>query len=237
MERFQRNLGLPRPTDPLSLVFPDDWAIGRYNLRSGLGPGAMPFLERLVPRVQLPDGEGGWVDPTEDSDVSVPHLSLSFPSGVECVRLILSARVEKEVEQDDVLSLAARSPQAFEALKGAVKQYRSHAQRMGDAVALRRSPDFNRAAARWKAQIRSLAQRQHDAVLAVRSATRELNAALASRDAELASLDPGYVRKKVTAAEALAAYGFQLDPEDVREAEEAVRREREDVLAALEADF
>jgi len=125
------------------------------------------------------------------------------------------------------LTVAQQSPQALEKLKEAGKAYKLHLQRMLDPVAQRRSPEFNRVAQQYKAQLRALIDEQQRVILEARRATRRVNQLLGERDEALSRLDPGYVAKRKSAAAALAQFGIELgeEEEDAAALEDVVTRD------------
>nr|QED88099.1 hypothetical protein [Colletotrichum gloeosporioides RNA virus 1] len=219
------------PTDFNSL-FPEGWKVGNTAVPIRRSGQDLPWLRDALPHLQGFDSAGNevhWIDGGRDMS-SVVRLTANWDSPVSIVSCILSDIKNVSVKVDDVLGIAQRSPQALEKLKASGKEFKAHLQRFLDPVALRRSPEFNRVSAEYKARLRTLIDAQQKAIMAARQATAAVNKCLGERDDALSSLDPGYVAKRATARNALAAYGIDLGEDvEMADAEETAAQALQDL--------
>jgi hypothetical protein len=179
---------------------------------SSAGGHVKTAFQNILPSLRGYDQEGkevDWIDEGADSSRVVRLVAVWDPP-VEMVANLLAGVKGTKVTKEDVLRVAEKSPQALEALKKAGSDFRGHFLRFLDPVALRRSPDFNRVAQRYKVQLRAAIDEQQRLIRDARAATRRVNQILGERDEELATLDPGYTPKRATAASALRGFGIDL---------------------------
>lgn len=203
------------PSRPREL-YPAPWKVGNTEIPVERGMTSRDQLQLALPslRVYRADGSEIHWEPDSSPDVtSWDRVKAEWDPPVEIVAYMLSTIQARRIVKDDVLRLAQASPQALEKLKQAGSDFKAHFQRYLDPVALRRSPEFNRVSARYKAELRVLIEDQQEKIRQARAATRRVNQLLGERDQELARLDSGYTPKRATAAAALAAFGISLDDE------------------------
>ncbi|QAB47443.1 putative capsid protein [Combu double-strand RNA mycovirus] len=200
------------PTDGRQL-FPADWRIGKTTLHPDKYEVGYSAIISVLPEMICTMDSGRelrWFE-VADQWTSVNRMVAKWQSAINIVAAMLTCARGVETSELQVRSLAQQSPEALEKLKEAGAQFKAHFQRFLDPVAFRRSPEFNRVALRYKAELRGLIDEQQKAVRALRAATRRVNQVLGERDAELARLDSGYTPKRVTATAALARFGIDLD--------------------------
>ncbi|UVW56412.1 hypothetical protein [Colletotrichum gloeosporioides RNA virus 1] len=219
------------PADPSSL-FPQGWKVGNTPVPVRTTGNDFPWLRDALPHLHGYDASGQevhWIGEGRDMS-SVVRLTANWDSPVSIVSCILSDTKNVKITVDDVLGIAQKSPQALEKLKASGKEFKAHLQRFLDPVALRRSPEFNRVSAEYKAKLRTLIDAQQKAIMAARQATAAVNKCLGERDDALSSLDPGYVAKRATARNALAAYGIDLGEDaEMADAEETAAQAPQDL--------
>jgi hypothetical protein len=123
-----------------------------------------------------------------------------------------------------VLQVAQSSPAALEAVKGALKEFKEHLNRLCNPIALRRDPAFVRTAQMFREKLKVVAD-ELQAVSRRRSQlTAQLNKILAERDRELHRLDPAYVPKRLDASTVLRQYGLDVAEVELQEASEELSR-------------
>ncbi|BCH36646.1 hypothetical protein [Aspergillus lentulus non-segmented dsRNA virus 1] len=216
IQRFHHARGVsngPRSVDDL---FPRDWKVGRTPILLHASRAGEHALLEAIPLLNAWDKKGNeitFLDSGHGYD-EVDRITARWKSPVEVVAAVLTAVKQQRVTDEDVLKVAQKSPEALEKLKIAAKAFKMHFLRFLDPVALRRSPEFNEVAQRYKRELRALIADQQRLVLETKAATRRVNALLGERDAALARLDPGYQPKRQTASDALASFGIQLGEEE-----------------------
>lgn len=213
IQRFLAGQGVSGgPSRGLDL-FPPEWKVGRTPIPVADENGRiLRQIARALPTLRAYDSQGRevhWVE--EGRDMSdVVRLTAQWDAPVEIIARMLSVLKRADVSKDDVLTVAEKSPQALEALKSSGAELKAHFLRYLDPVALRRSPEFNSVAQRYKRQLRAAIDEQQRLIREARAATRRVNQILGERDEALAALDPGYVPKRATAATALRQFGIDL---------------------------
>lgn len=210
---FHAHQGVSGSPHDIEDLFPRDWRVGRTPINVTDSGGAIwTTIDRILPTLHGYDKDGRevrWIDEGANS-ADIVRLTAVWESPVTIVAAILSTVKGAQVSRDDVLKVAERSPQALEALKQAGKELKEHITRMLDPVALRRSPEFNRVAQRYKRELRAAIEEQQRLIRDAKAATRRVNQILGERDEALSSLDPGYTAKRATAASALRQFGIDL---------------------------
>jgi len=212
INRFLAPRGVENRPLTVRALYPSGWQVGRTEIPCTGDNEGIVTLRAVTPNVRGWSRSGNevyWADGGEFSS-HVDRLTAEWDSPVEIVAGILSAVRGRRVDRDAVLDVAQKSPQALEKLKEAGKVYKAHFQRLLDPVALRRSPEFNEVAQRYKQELRALIDEQQRLIREARAATRRVNQLLGERDEALSRLDPGYEAKRVTAAEALRRHGIDL---------------------------
>lgn len=190
--------------------FPEHWSVGRTKLIYGVGEPRDEFLRDIIPDIRGFNAKGEEQERVvvDDGKEATVRVIARFLPSVDIIQGILSYTAGRKISKDGVLKMAQESPDALEKLKASGKLFKEHVNRLVDLVALRRSPQFSGVAARYKAELKALIDEQMRAVIALRAATRRVNAKLAERDSELSGLDPGYKVKRRDAGTALAQFGI-----------------------------
>uniref|UniRef100_A0AAU7YBT8 Uncharacterized protein n=1 Tax=Exserohilum turcicum non-segmented dsRNA virus 1 TaxID=3229039 RepID=A0AAU7YBT8_9VIRU len=211
IQAWHRANGVEGQVHDVASLFPSPWKLGRTDLFYTASSRGQ-YLRRILPELQFFDSKNR-AQPTlvpGTGEGATKRVTAVWQAPVMIVAGILSMRSGREVTKEEVASVAQQSPEALEKLKEAGKAYKAHVTRLLDMVALRRSPEYNAVAMRYKAELKVAIDEQMRAVIAMRAATRRVNEVLARRDKALAALDPGYEPKKKSAADALARYGIDL---------------------------
>jgi len=232
IQSFHRAHGVNDRVNGMEDLFPPNWALGRTTL-TYRETEESKFLKGALPTIKAYDKKGReQARVVVSGDHQTTRLVATWPSPVDITRAILSYKSGGEVSKEQLVELAQRSPEALEKLKACGKAWKGHLTRLLDMTALRRDPQFNEVAMRYKAQLRALIDEQMAAVMAQRAATKRVNDCLAERDAALARLDPSYTPKKLTARAALARFGIDIDEKEEMTA--AAQDLDPDVLAELD---
>ncbi|QRZ20362.1 hypothetical protein [Alternaria dianthicola dsRNA virus 1] len=214
VQAWHRANGVEGQVPDVAALFPSPWKLGRTDLNyTSTSRGR--WLRWMLPELQFFDGKNNQQETLRPGrgEGATKRVTAKWDAPVVLVSRILSFRANREVTKEEVASVAQQSPEALEKLKEAGKAYKAHVTRLLDMVALRRSPEYNAVAMRYKAELKVAIDEQMQAVIAMRRATRRVNEVLAARDKALAALDPAYEPKKKSAADALAKYGIDLGSE------------------------
>jgi hypothetical protein len=189
------------------------------------------YLQNLIPPCTVVDDAGvtfeptiGAAKPSHLGKIVQVKLDWKVHSNLELIRVFLSATSGKKLTSEMVLQVAQSSPAALEAVKGALKEFKEHLNRLCNPIALRRDPAFVRTAQMFREKLKVVAD-ELQAVSRRRSQlTAQLNKILAERDKELHRLDPAYVPKRLDASSVLRQYGLDVAEAELQEASEELSR-------------
>jgi hypothetical protein len=217
-------------------LIPEDFTLGSTKVSLDTFKSA-EVLTYLIPEATAiaesgkehkPQGMTGV--PDNFGKVSQVKLNWKDRSNLLLVRIFLSARSGRNVSEKEALEWAQKAPQALEMVKGALKEFKEHINRLCSPIAIRRDPKFLEVALRYKEMLREVANDLQEVSRRRAHLTAKLNKLLAERDGALHELDPGYQPKRVDASAALKEFGF-----DVADAELEAARERSGELGLGES--